>query len=307
MVAQVTVCFGLSFLFIFGPHFLFLTPFWQIDLICMALWSAYVYLKPDLLFFQPSKFISKIPPWIQLYESFRRWFSAENIYDKDLDPDGQYIFVVHPHGVWGSGVWVNYLPHCFGMINYFKRNMVMATLKLNFYIPLWRQYLISLGYFPAPYDCFTWRLREGHSVGCVIGGASEVSTLNQQRYTTIIHRRRGLFRMALEHGIPLVPVFNFGEIFVYNVHSFTGWDVIQAMVRQWTTVCPVLITGWYKTVIPNPVKITTVWGKPIHVTRVENPTDEDIKQIRDQYIRHLRQVFTKYKDVLGQGLDLEII
>ena len=91
-----------------------------------------------------------------------------------------------------------------------------ATLALNFFAPVWREYIMSLGLISASAASIASVLSRGGCVILVPGGAAE-AMLSQPGdvYTLFLRKRRGYARLALEHGATLVPVFSFGENELY--------------------------------------------------------------------------------------------
>lgn len=47
-------------------------------------------------------------------------------------------------------------------------------------------------------------------------------------------------------------------------------------------------------------------GKPIHVDKVEDPTEEQIAELHKVYIDSLQELFTQYKDEYGTSDTEEI-
>jgi hypothetical protein len=70
------------------------------------------------------------------------------------------------------------------------------------------------------YDCSRvnaerW-LRRGVSVAIVPGGAREALYSNPDIDMLDLRRKRGFVRLALRHGIPLVPTYTFNEVDVFS-------------------------------------------------------------------------------------------
>ena len=57
----------------------------------------------------------------------------------------------------------------------------------------------------------------------MVGGASEALYHGDRPIELVLNRREGFVKLAIRHGTPLVPVFAFGENFMYdNVPSKKG-------------------------------------------------------------------------------------
>ena len=57
----------------------------------------------------------------------------------------------------------------------------------------------------------------------IVGGASEAYNSDPDEIRLVLNRRKGFVKLALQYGRPLVPVFSFGEAFLYDqVHNPPG-------------------------------------------------------------------------------------
>ena len=76
----------------------------------------------------------------------QQYFPAQLIKTADLDPQKNYIFGSHPHGIIGYGALVNFGTDATGFSSAFPGLTPYAiTLAINFKLPLLRSYLYALG------------------------------------------------------------------------------------------------------------------------------------------------------------------
>jgi 1-acyl-sn-glycerol-3-phosphate acyltransferase len=61
-------------------------------------------------------------------------------------------------------------------------------------------------------------LRAGHSVKVEIGGIGEMFLGSSDCEATLIKRRRGFIRVALQAGVDIVPVYHFGNSQLYFLY-----------------------------------------------------------------------------------------
>jgi len=276
--------------------------------ILLVLWVGYLYITDNFCtsYFRDDAILC-IPGFSTVYHNMINWFSGENIIHPELDREKQYLFVTHFHGVYSACTWANYLPQCFKLFTIFKRRCRMCTLQENFYVPMWGVLLHLVGFTGANKENIIKNLKEGTNVGLMIGGASEVAYYSQKEYVTVARNRKGVFEIALKTGVPAVPVLCFGETFVYDHYEFEWFSKFQQLVKYWFKVCPILFTGWKYTFMPNPVKLSMVYGKEVPVSKIKNPSTDDISIYRDLYLTALEDLYEEYKDTLGQGLPLKIV
>lgn len=147
---------------------------------------------------------------------------------------------------------------------------------------------------------------DGHTANAallVVGGAQEAMNAYPGNYRLVLKERKGFVKIALRTGAPLVPVFCFGEIDLYDqVSSKPGSTVrkLQEGIKRLTGIAPVLIKGrgifqYSFGVLPRRRPLTTVVGAPIVTEKVESPTVEDIDTLHAKFCTELVQLFETHK------------
>lgn len=67
------------------------------------------------------------------------------------------------------------------------------------------------------------RQEKGVAAVLVPGGALEALNSDEKLIRLVLHRRKGFIKLALKHGVDLVPTFSFGEANIYDqVKSHDG-------------------------------------------------------------------------------------
>ena len=143
-----------------------------------------------------------------------------------------------------------------------------------------------------------------------------------------LKNRYGFVKMALKTGSHLVPVFTFGESEVYpdDVCRYASEvDSSTKMKREffknflkisfWQRIAyetyinimfglKTLIVVWKR------IPLNTVVGKPIEINNiVENPSDEQVKELHQIYMTELEKLFHEYKSkyIQNKNVTFEII
>ncbi|KUF92028.1 hypothetical protein AM588_10008006 [Phytophthora nicotianae] len=176
----------------------------------------------------------------------------------------------------------------------------ILTASILHQIPLARDVLHFYGSREVTRTAFAHTLQQKESVLLVPGGQAEM--LQQQsakREVRIYTHHKGFIRLAIEHGVPLVPVLSFkeGEMM----------DNVQApMLQRWFVKklafpFPYFPYGRGMLPIPRKVDIPIVVGKPLEVPHIEKPTQDDIDKVHSKYFAVLQEMFDKYKDEVGCG------
>lgn len=94
----------------------------------------------------------------------------------------------------------------------------LLTLSSNFNLPLYRDFILSLGIASVSRKSCESILASGpgRSIVIVVGGASESLYARPGTYDLVLRRRLGFIRLAIKNQASLVPVFSFGENDIYD-------------------------------------------------------------------------------------------
>lgn len=236
-----------------------------------------------------SKALSKILPSHtnilknNISESFKVRFTEEL-------PEGKYIYAWHPHGVFCN----SHLFHIGTTLTNWPshlRNIKGVTLAALLWLPFTRELMEYFSAVPSDYYSMKNALSEGHSISVAVGGMREMLGDGY-----IVKRRRGIFKMALETGTPIVPVLSFGENKLFSI--VTIHPKIQSWLEQYDIcICIPTFHSVYKWLgmLQSPLKdpITSVVGSPIKVEQTLNPTEDDITRLRTRYIEAIEELFMK--------------
>jgi hypothetical protein len=141
-------------------------------------------------------------------------------------------------------------------------------------------------------------LDAGRTIVVVPGGAEESRYGGPSHNAVFLKNRTGFVRLALETGAAIVPTYTFGENEIFSQYSESEirqlfGPTVARFCRKWQDrlgfVLPILKNWW-----PRSAKGTLCVGLPIHVERVENPTEEQVRAVHAEYLRRLEQLFNKY-------------
>lgn len=149
----------------------------------------------------------------------RDYFPVSLVKESELDPSKAYVFGYHPHGIIGLGAWVNFITEGNEFSSLFPGiNLRVCTLETNFRLPLYREFLLSLGLISvSKKSCMNTLARgPGNAILIVVGGASEALYAKPRTNDLVIKRRLGFIKLALTTGSSLVPIMSFGENDIYD-------------------------------------------------------------------------------------------
>ena len=226
------------------------------------------------------------------------YFSPRLITDFDrsklLMPTGPIMFGCHPHGILSLGIITNF--GVTGGTRIFHENVIILTLDLHFYIPLWRELCMALGFASVNGHSYSELLKRKKEIAVVIGGARESLDARRGVMELTITRRRGFFRMALKYGATICPVMTFGETDLYHTIQSPILRRLQEGLLRWMSFAVPIFWGKFG-ILPAPLPLVTIIGKPITVKGIDDPTEEDIHNLQGTYIKALTELHGRYRNL----------
>lgn len=270
---------------------------------------------------KPSEWLRRHVFWKYLGNYFPCLLIKQNP-DTVFDPKGLYMFGYHPHGIISIGCFVNFGTEATGCSEMFPGIKIRpATLAMNFFVPFWRELVQRLGAISASAASIQNVLKQGpgNAVLIVPGGAAESLDSRPGTHSLTLNKRQGFFRIALQHGASLVPIYSFGENDLYEqAPNEVGSPLrkIQDTLLKYMGFAMPFFSGAGSSgfavpmnPVPSRVPVITIVGDPISVPLIENPTQEDIDAIKVKYIEKLQEIFKQFADVYApkRKTDLEIV
>ncbi|GMF19544.1 unnamed protein product [Phytophthora lilii] len=234
-----------------------------------------------------------------LMETVKRYFNGTIIRMAPLDPKKQYVLGFHPHGISPTTVmWLQFNARWRELFPNFYAHILTASIMHE--IPLARDIIQFLGSREVTRHAFTYTLQKRESVLLVPGGQAEMlEQKSAQKEVRVYTHHKGFIRLAIENGVPLVPVLSFNE-------GETLDNVRAPLLQRWFVkklAFPFSYFPYGRALLPIPrkVHIPVVVGEPLEVPHIKKPTPEDIDKIHVKYFALLQEMFDKYKDEVGCG------
>lgn len=233
-----------------------------------------------------------------LYKYTAEYFPIRLARSTPLDNQRQYIFGVHPHGIIPTFVTVSMMTQGCEWDKLFpgiaRRGLAASS---NFWVPLWRDIYLWLGYIDASAHVAQKALNKGYSLIVLPGGEQEMILAKPGDHSVVLQNRMGFVRLALQNGAWLVPVYAFGGNDTYHqVESAQGF--LRWTARKFRVVMPIFYGRW-RTPMPFKKPITVVVGKPIPVEKTPTPSDELVATVHAQYVSELQKLFDTHKAQFG--------
>ncbi|TRY60293.1 hypothetical protein DNTS_014308 [Danionella cerebrum] len=277
--------------------------------ILAALYSGWLYLDRDT----PSSG-GRRSQWVRgwrVWTYFRDYFPITLVKTVDLDPQHNYLFGFHPHGVLVAGGFGNFCTEASGFTKLFPGlTAYLLMLPFWFRIPFFRDYIMCGGLVSSEKASASYLLSRpggGQVAVIAVGGAPESLEARPGALTLQLTRRKGFIKLALKHGAWLVPVFSFGENELFDQMENPSGSALRRLqdhLQGWLGVALPLfhargVFQYSFGLLPYRKPIHTIVGRPIPVTQNLSPSTEDIEALHTLYMEGLTQVFEENKQIYG--------
>ena len=145
-------------------------------------------------------------------------------------------------------------------------------------------------------------IKEGVSPVICPGGVQEVTLMeNDNECVLYLKSRLGFVKLAMQQGIPIIPVFSFGLR-----KTFDCWlpksEWMKSFGRKIGFLPLVFFGIWGLPYSPGKaVDYTLVVGEPIKVPHSVDPSLEEIQKYHDVYVRALENIYHTHKGDYGMA------
>ena len=210
------------------------------------------------------------------------------------------IYLFHPHGSFSTSYFFHQMAR---LTNWPKEAYAKCTVTHHFFwIPFGEEVLDAFHAIPNRYRDMKTVLEEGDNLAVIPGGVKEMNYVKDRMIIVHLSGRKGIFRLALETGTPLVPVLSYGENELYQPTSFAPVQWLNTKVEEWfgMQLCiPSLssIQKWMRMISEGGTarKVETVIGPALEVEQCKEPTIKQIETLKENYILALRTLYAETK------------
>lgn len=146
------------------------------------------------------------------YLDLIRWSDLELYFDKftflsetDIKDNSKCLFSVHPHGIFGFGMFLNNHREHFG------KNAVVCGSRLALLAPIMGLIHKLGGMVSVSPSSLQHIMSSGRNFALIPGGFEEAAISTKKENRAFIKERKGFVKFALKHGYSIYPTFVFGE------------------------------------------------------------------------------------------------
>jgi len=267
-------------------------------------------------YFDGSEYTSegRSSPWFQT-SSFWNWvlgrYKPTILLEEGHKPDSsrQAIVAGWPHAILSGS---HALTMC-DVAGFFSRRIYTHKKRdlsacAVFKIPFAREVLLALGNIDASKSVAAKALRDGYSLGIIPGGEREQMMTEYGRFKIFLTRRKGFVKLAVEHGVDIIPYFVFGETHAYLTSNFL-LDFRQWLCRKTQIAIPIFYNWFWCIPLPfiyqeNPKPLVVCFGRTIRVaklTRSDPHFRDAVDKVHKEVIMEVQRIFESRKRDLGYG------
>jgi 1-acyl-sn-glycerol-3-phosphate acyltransferase len=207
------------------------------------------------------------------------------------------IYIMEPHGVFPVALFWGGLR----VIPNFE--MLVCISSSIFTIPFMKHVLTWCGATNIHKDNISRYLKEGVNVNICAGGVQEIQFWgdNQKELVLFLKSRFGVTKLAMSHGVPIVPSICFGLDKAYDCWIISH-PVLLTIARK-IGFFPMLFTGLFGVPFgqPKPCPLCSIIGKPIYFPYVENPSSELVAQNHQIFLDAYVKLYNDNKHRFGMA------
>ena len=210
--------------------------------------------------------------------------------------DRPVIFVSIPHGVAPLGVTA--YPVWSKLFNDRLCHWTCAPIVLK--IPIISRFMKQMGYIPAKtrhiVDTLT---KKEENVGVILDGIAGMFKSSKDTEIASIKQRKGIIKIALRTGSPIVPTYGFGHTSLWTV-VVDPFGILETLsLKLDVSLTPFFGRwGWFLGP-PKRVALSVCFGEPIFCPKIDNPSQEDIDKYHSQLLNSYEELFECHKASYG--------
>lgn len=230
----------------------------------------------------------------------QKYNSVKWVWPKSLQPpntSGAKIFCTIPHGL--APVGITAYPGWSKVFGDRLNHPTAAAIVLK--LPIISYFLRHIGYVDASSGAIKKALSKEENVGVVLDGIAGMFQKDPNAELGWVKARKGIVKIALTTGAPLVPVFGFGHSDLWRilVDPFGILEKISLALN--VSVTPFCGRPWGLLPFgpPKRTPILMAFGEPVIVPKVDNPTQEQIDEYHTKLMNNFLEAFNKHKVAYG--------
>jgi diacylglycerol O-acyltransferase 2, plant len=218
---------------------------------------------------------------------------------KLIENSGPAVFCIEPHDVLPLALFS--LSDCLTIIKGHK--MIGCVTSAIFRVPFIRQIFTWGMSVSADKNKIRDLMRNNYSITVCPGGVQEVTLMEPGKNECVLYlkERKGLIKLAMEFGRPVVPMFSFGQRKSYDF--WVPKDNLAIWLGRKLGFLPMIFFGSYGIPlgVPKSIPLTVVVGDPIPIPKFDVITKEDVEKYHNIFLNAMIDIYEKHKVQFDMG------
>eukprot|EP00746_Dinoflagellata_sp_MGD_P021658 gnl/MRDRNA2_/MRDRNA2_15055_c0_seq1.p1 gnl/MRDRNA2_/MRDRNA2_15055_c0~~gnl/MRDRNA2_/MRDRNA2_15055_c0_seq1.p1 ORF type:complete len:364 (-),score=60.39 gnl/MRDRNA2_/MRDRNA2_15055_c0_seq1:77-1168(-) len=238
--------------------------------------------------------------YIYTERNIQKYNSIKWVWPKSLQPpnlDSAKIFCCIPHGL--APVGITAYPGWSKVFGERLNHPTAAAVVLK--LPIISYFLKKIGYIPAASSPIKKTLEKEESVSLVLDGIAGMFQSDPSTELGWIKQRKGVVKIALTTGAPLVPCYGFGHSKLWRIVMDPLGILEKLSVKLDVSLTPFCGRPYGLLPFGPPYRtpILLAFGEPIIVPKVEKPSQEQIDEYHTKLMDSMMQAFETHKAAYG--------
>eukprot|EP00658_Telonema_sp_P-2_P022638 TRINITY_DN19048_c0_g1_i2.p1 TRINITY_DN19048_c0_g1~~TRINITY_DN19048_c0_g1_i2.p1 ORF type:complete len:180 (-),score=35.39 TRINITY_DN19048_c0_g1_i2:136-675(-) len=141
-------------------------------------------------------------------------------------------------------------------------------------------------------------IEAGRSVTLNPGGIYEQVMTDEAQEAAYCQRGLGFIRLAIKHGLPILPTYSFGENQMFRCYKF-GLQARLAFAAKFWVALPLFTGRWgLPWLVPHANHVVFVTGKPVEVGEAREPEEKEVLAVFELWKREMERMFEANKHLL---------
>ena len=210
--------------------------------------------------------------------------------------DTPVIFTAIPHGAAPLGITC--YPVWSKLFNDKLCHWTCAPVVLK--LPIVSSFMKHMGYIPAKSKHIVDTLsKKEENVGVVLDGIAGMFKTDKNTEIASIMQRKGIVKIALRAGVPIVPTYGFGHTLLWTIVVDPCRILETLSLKLDISLTPFFGRwGWFLGP-PKRIPLCVCVGEPIICPKIDKPTLEDIEKYHSMLLKSYEDLFEKHKASYG--------
>eukprot|EP00929_Paragymnodinium_shiwhaense_P075081 TRINITY_DN38398_c0_g2_i1.p1 TRINITY_DN38398_c0_g2~~TRINITY_DN38398_c0_g2_i1.p1 ORF type:complete len:360 (-),score=77.89 TRINITY_DN38398_c0_g2_i1:223-1302(-) len=274
-----------------------------LGLLVAGSWSSFAagVLAAGVLAFHPLPdplYLASSRVTLPLYKYFSyRIMWCDDAYDK-ADTMPGWIGAGGPHGVLPlANILSMAVFNTFG-----NRRFLGGGASITLQTPFLRYMTLLGGAVDVSSSTLSRETARGNCIGIVPDGIAGIFTQNTDGVSeeVALKKRKGLAKLSLKKGIPIIPAYSMGNTAVYT-SWYDSFGIMESLSRK-LKASIFVFWGRFGLPLPHRVNISMLIGDPVVPEAViPEPSDEDIDKTHQKILQGIEDTFNGHKAACGWG------